>query len=155
MSAPASVSFTNGILILSCAPLGAHQVNAYADGDDVISVARREDSASDEVGCDGEMVVSVSTNRSGTLKIKTLQTSDTNAYLSRASALFEAGQLPGGISGLFQDANRQDVGSMIFGYPKKPADFVRGRKANSPEWEIVFKRTDVQWGNPAFAVIGV
>jgi DNA-binding beta-propeller fold protein YncE len=149
MGASAPVAFTNGVLILTCEPIGTEICSGFSDGDDVIMISRREDNVTDKVGADGEMVVSISADKSGTIKIKLLQTSPTNKFLSRVHALQGAGPptyFP--LSALFQDANRQDIGTGLFGYVKKLPEINRGKGPNEHEWEMVFQRLDVLLGDP-------
>lgn len=148
--ASAAVAFTNGVLILTCEPIGTEEVTGYAEGDDVIMLEFREDLITDKVGADGEMAISIGADKSAELTVKLLQTSPTNKFLSKVAALqgIPATFIP--LSALFQDSNRQDIGTMLFGYVQKHAPIERGREANEPEWTMVFQRADVMFGAPSF-----
>lgn len=153
MPGSGAVSFVNGVLILTCEPIGTEEVTGYATGDDVVMLEFREDLITDKVGADGEMAISIGADKSATLTIKLLQTSPTNKFLSKVAAV--QGNVPtfAPISALYQDANRQDVATMLSGYIQKHAPLERGREANEPEWSIVFRRADVMFGSPVTVVI--
>lgn len=53
-------SFQNTVAIIN-----GVELSGFAEGDDVISIKRRVDSATDKVGADGKMMVSISADKSG------------------------------------------------------------------------------------------
>ena len=63
------------------------EITGWADGDDVIGIKRRVDSVSDKMGASGEMMVSVSADRSGEISFKLQQTSSSNKYLNQLCEL--------------------------------------------------------------------
>jgi hypothetical protein len=125
------------------------EITGWADGDDVIEISRRSDSASDKVGAGGEMMVSVSADKSGDVKIKLQQTSVSNSFLTGIVALQEAGGsefIPVFIK--FMDTYRNDMAIGSNGYIKKPADMKRGAQGNNTDWEFVVERLDLVTGRP-------
>lgn len=147
--ATGAVAFTNGVLILTCEPVGTEEVTGYSEGDDVLMLEFNEDLITRKTGADGESALSVGADRTATLTLKLLQTSPTNKFLSKVVAV--QGNVPTfrPVSGLYQDASRQDIATMLFGFVKKHANIERGREAAEPEWEIEFARADVMFGSPA------
>lgn len=148
-----AVSFKNFHVLVSAPPVvPASLVGGYADGDDVAMMERREDSATDVVGADGQMSVSISTDKSGSMKFKLMQTSKTNRVFNTICNLQEGG--PTTFAPIFvvaQDTYRQDMATGTFGYLKKKPPMTRGKKANEQEWEIVVERLDLVFGDPVFA----
>lgn len=123
------------------------EITGWADGDDVIKVARRNDSITDKIGAGGQMLVSVSADRSGEVTISLQQTSESNKYLSSLMSLQEAAGssfVPVNVS--FQDMYRKDLAEGTTGYIKKPAELQRGASANNQEWTIVVERLDLAFG---------
>ena len=53
-------SFQNTVMLVN-----GVEITGWADGDDVIKIARRADSASDKIGASGDMMVSISADKSG------------------------------------------------------------------------------------------
>lgn len=138
-------SFADTVVIV-----GGVEITGWADGDDVIQVKRRNDGITDKVGAGGEMMVSVSADRSGEIMFKLQQTSSSNKYLSD---LFEKQQAAGSmfesLDVRFQDTYRNDLASGTRGYLKRPADMARGAAANNQEWTIVVERLDMAFGDVA------
>jgi hypothetical protein len=119
----------------------AHEVTGYAAGDDVIKAERSVDGASHVMGADGSMAMAISSDKSGTVTFKLLQTSSTNRYLLQRYALQEAGSrtfTP--ISLNVKDVHRLDVIIGIAGYLKKLPMIQRGEKTAEQEWSIVFQQ---------------
>lgn len=142
-------SFQNTVMIVN-----GVEITGWADGDDVINIARRTDSASDKVGADGTMMVSISADKSGEFTFKLQQTSSSNKYLASLIALQEGGAktfVP--VNVLFQDTYRNDLATGTIGYLKKPADLTRGQQGNNQEWVVVVERLDMLLGDPA--LVGV
>lgn len=136
-------SFQDGVLLVN-----GVEITGWAEGDDVIQVKRRTDSISDKVGAGGEMMISISADKSGEITFKLQQTSSSNKYLMGLLALAEAGNqtfIP--INALWQDNYRRDVATGTVGYIKRPADVTRGAQANNQEWTIVTERLDLIFGN--------
>lgn len=123
------------------------EITGWADGDDVIDIERRSDSITDKIGADGGMMISVGTDKSGSVKFKLMQTSPSNAYLTGLIALQEAsGSTFVPCFLLFRDTYRQDLATGTQGYIKKPAKMTRGAQGNTQEWEIIVERLDLAFG---------
>lgn len=136
-------SFQNTVVIVN-----GVEITGWAEGDDVIDIKRRTDSASDKVGAGGNMMVSISTDKSGEITFKLQQTSSSNKYLNGLLQLQEAaGAIFTPVRVLFQDTFRQDLASGTVGYLKKPADMQRGAQGNNQEWTIVVERLDLVYGD--------
>jgi len=137
-------SFLNTVVLVN-----GVEITGFADGDDVIQINRRVDSGSDRVGADGNMMFSISADRSGEVTLRLLQTSSSNKYLNSLSALQEGGSrtfVP--IVVTFQDTYRNDTATGVFGYLKRPADMTRGNTGQTQEWAIVVERLDILLGDP-------
>lgn len=138
-------SFLNTVMLVN-----GVEITGAAEGDDVIDISRRTDAASDQVGAGGQMMVSLSADKSGLIKFKLQATSSSNGFLSKL-----CGKQDGGsdsfepVSVKFQDTYRQDTGDGTVGYVKKHADIKRGAKAGDQEWEIVVERLDMLLGDQA------
>jgi hypothetical protein len=136
-------SFANTIVILN-----GVEITGWAAGDDVIDIKRLSDSISHKIGAGGHMMVSVTTDKSGSFTFKLQQTSQSNAYLNNILHLQEAGgQTFAPVAVLFQDTYRQDLATGTTGYIKKPTDIKRGVTANDQEWEVIVERLDLVLGN--------
>lgn len=132
------------------------EITGWADGDDVIKISRRVDSASDKVGAGGDMMVSLSSNKSGTFEFTLQQTSSSNKFLNSLMDRQEAGALtfvP--ISAMFQDIYRNDLASGSAGYLVKPADMNRGENGNNVTWQVVVERLDMLLGDPGMVLGGL
>lgn len=142
-------SFQNTVVLVN-----GVEITGWADGDDVIGIARRSDSASDKVGAGGDMMVSLSADKSGEFTFKLQQTSSSNKFLNSLMALQEGGAktfVP--VTVLFQDSYRNDLATGTIGYLKKPSDMSRGAQAGNQEWVVVVERLDMLLGDPA--LVGV
>lgn len=136
-------SFQDTVMIIN-----GVEITGWAEGDDVIGVKRRTDSVSDVVGAGGEMMVSISADKSGEVTFKLQQTSSSNRYLNKIMQRMEAaGSRFVPVSVLFKDTYRQDLASGTVGYITKPADMTRGAKAQNQEWKIVVERLDLAFGD--------
>jgi len=133
-------SFLNTILLVN-----GLEISGFDEGDDVISLSRLNDSAAHSIGTDGEMTVSLSADRSGTVVFRIMQTSDSNKFLSA----FIIGQENGAFVPIFiqfKDTKGLDLGSGTQGYITRPANMVRGTMAQPQEWTIVVERLDLLHG---------
>lgn len=130
-------SFLNTILLVNGIP-----ITGFDEGDDVIKLARLNPSGSHKIGADGEMSLSISSDRSGSITFKLMQTADSNGYLSGLITAQENGAfIP--IFAQFRDTKGNDLGSGTQGYITKPADMNRGNSVSSQEWVIVAERLDL------------
>jgi len=130
-------SFLDTILLVN-----GVEVSNFDEGDDTIQLARLNDSASHKIGTDGEMTVSISADRSGSVTFRLMQTSDSNVYLSGLVTAQENGAfVPVFVQ--FKDTRGHDMGSGTQGYITKPADMTRGTNANAQEWVVIVERLDL------------
>lgn len=133
-------SFLNTILLVN-----GVNITGFDEGDDVITLARLNESSSHKVGVDGEMTVSISADRSGNIVFRLMQSSDSNSYLSSLVGAAENGAFVP-IFVQYKDTQGGDIVSGTQGYITKPADLVRGVNANSQEWTIIVERLDILHG---------
>lgn len=118
------------------------EITGWRETDDLINVAREEDSATHIVSAKGEMIVSLIASRAGGFTFNLDQTSDSNVYLSGLMALQEnAAFVP--ISIQMKDLDGKAIASGTQGYLTKPADMVRGKKTNTATWQINVERADM------------
>ena len=130
-------SFLNTLLLANGVEIGG-----FDEGDDVIVLDRINDSANHKIGADGEMSLSISADRSGTITFRLMQTSDSNSYLSGLVTAQENGAFVP-IFVQFKDTKGGDLGSGTQGYIAKPATMTRGTATNSQEWVITVERLDL------------
>ena len=114
--------------------LGAHIVSGYAD-DSFISIDPNGDGVTKKVGCDGEIVRSISPDDTYVVKISLLQTSETNSYLqTRFSIDVSTGD------GTFPILIKDLKGGLVFAadaaWPTKSASRGFGKESSNREWEI-------------------
>jgi len=121
------------------------EVSGFDEGDDVIKLERFSDSANHKIGSDGEMTVSISADRSGSITFRLMQRSGSNKYLSSLVSAQENGAFVP-IFVQFKDLRGNDLGSGTQGYIARPASMVRGPNANSQEWVIRVERLDLVHG---------
>ena len=113
--------------------LGTHIVTGYAD-DSFVTIDPNGDGVTKKVGCDGEVVRSISPD--GTyIKLAVLQYSPTNSYLQNAYA---RDRKTG--NGMFSILIRDLKGGLVFSseaaWPAKPASRGFGKESANREWEI-------------------
>jgi len=130
-------SFLNTLLLVN-----GVEITGFDEGDDVIILDRINDSTSHAIGTDGEMTISISADRSGTVTFRLMQSSDSNAYLSALINAQENGAFVP-IFVQFKDTKGNDLGSGTQGYITKPAGMTRGTNAQPQEWVIVVERLDL------------
>lgn len=137
------VSFLNTILVIN-----GVEITGWSEGDDVIQMKRRVDAFSDKVGAGGDMMVSLSADRSGEVTFKLQRTSPSNVYLGN---LARSQQAAGGatfvpITLLAMDTYRQDKGIGSGGYLRKLPDASWGAMAGDYEWSIIVQSLDMLFG---------
>ena len=114
--------------------LGNHIVTGFAD-DSFVSIDPNGDGVTKKVGCDGEIVRSVSPDDTYIVKLSVLQTSPTNAWLQR---MFAADVENG--TGMFPILVKDLSGSTVFkaaqAWPAKPASRGFGKESSNREWEL-------------------
>ncbi len=123
--------------------IDGRNISDYADGDDVITVARRGDAASDVVGADGKMAVAIHADQSGTFKFKIKQTSGDSGFLYSIVNAMQAGAILTPIAVILKDARRDDLATGVLGYIQKPSDMVRGKGINLQEWTLVVESLNI------------
>lgn len=143
-------SFLNMVVLVN-----GQELIDWPEDDDSIQAKRRVDSASDKIGADGKMLLTISADKSGEFTFKLQQTSPSNAYLGDLLAQMENGAdtfVP--INVRVQDTYRQDVATGTVGYLKKPADFTRGMNAGTQEWIVVVENMDLVFGDNEPVIAG-
>lgn len=114
--------------------LGPHIATGYAD-DSFISIEPSGDGVTKKVGCDGEIVRSISPDDTYVVKLSLLQTSATNAYLQNK---FNQDIKQG--DGLFPMLVKDLKGGLLFStdaaWPAKPAARGFGKESANREWEL-------------------
>lgn len=136
-------SFLNNVVLINGVAL-----TGWDEGDDVIKIKRRKDIASDKVGAAGEMMLSVSADKSAEFTFRLLQTSSSNKFLNATAQLQQTGAnlfIP--IHVLFQDTRRNDLGIGSSGYIKNLPEIVRGAAGGSLEWVIVVENYEQVLGS--------
>jgi len=114
--------------------LGNHIVTGFAD-DSFVTIDPNGDGVTKKVGCDGEIVRSISPDDTYIVKLSVLQTSPTNAWLQR---MFAADVENG--TGMFPILVKDLSGSTVFkaaqAWPAKPASRGFGKESSNREWEL-------------------
>ena len=107
-------------------------LSGFADGS-FVQVARNEDAFTLQIGSDGEGVRSKSNNKSGTVTVTLIQSSDSNDILSGFAAADELSN-----SGMGALLIKDNSGNSIYAaetcWIKKYADSEFAREAGSREW---------------------
>lgn len=114
--------------------LGNHIVTGYAD-DSFITIEPSGDGITKKVGCDGEIVRSISPDDTYVVKLSVLQTSDTNSFLQeRHIQDTKAGE------GMFPILIKDLKGGMVFSaeaaWAVKSASRGFGKESSNREWEL-------------------
>ncbi len=138
----ASYSFANVSLSIN----GVEMVD-WAEGDDIITCARRENAVNDVVGADGKMTPVVMANKSGTITFSLKHSSASCQFLYDMSAAAQADTsafVPLGVQ--MNDIKLADTANGTQGYISKPADMVRGANLGTAEWELVVEDLDLVTG---------
>jgi len=132
-----SFNFNNVILLVQ-----GVEITGWPEGDDVIVCDRRVDTGSDEMGVDGEMVLNISNDRSGTVVFKLKQSSTSNALMTGIISAQENGAF---VPVFVQIKNTQggELISGTQGYILKPASMQFGANHGENEWTVVVERLDM------------
>ncbi|MBR3972999.1 MAG: DUF3277 family protein [Oscillospiraceae bacterium] len=114
--------------------LGNHIVTGYAD-DSFVTLDPSGDGVTKKIGCDGEIVRSISPDDTYVIKLSVLQTSPTNSFLQQKRALdIKTGD------GMFPVLIKDLKGGMVFStdaaWPIKAASRGFGKEAGNREWEL-------------------
>lgn len=107
-------------------------------GDDIIQAKRREDMASDVMGADGDMQVSLGTNKSGEITFRLLQNSETNKFLRGLANAQDTGIFTELVFEYSNPTSNVTVAG-TGGYFKQQSEVTRGLNANAQTWVLVFK----------------
>lgn len=114
--------------------LGTHIVSGIAD-DSFVTIDPNGDGVTKKVGCDGEIVRSLSPDDTYIVKISLLQTSDTNRFLQEQHIRDRKDG-----SGMFPILIKDLKGGLVFSADEawtiKPASRGYGKEAGNREWEI-------------------
>lgn len=114
--------------------LGSHIVSGFAD-DSFISIDPNSDGVTKKVGCDGEIVRSVSPDDTFIIKLSLLQTSETNSYLQTQVAKDRKSG-----DGIFPIIIKDLKGGLVFSadsaWCKGTASRGYGKEAGNREWEL-------------------
>jgi hypothetical protein len=135
-----TITMFNGILMTD-----------FAEGDDAFKASRIKPSAEMVIGCGGAACVSLSADKSCEVVVKFQQTSPTNAALNKLAALQDHMETFIPVAITQADTYRQDGFGTLLGFIEKPADMVRGAKANNTEWKFIFPEGHFVLGDPPFA----
>lgn len=118
-------------VLIAC---GNHIVTGYAD-DSFVSIEPASDGTTKKTGCDGEIVRSINPDRSSTVKITLLQTSDSNSYFQEQ---YNRDQQSG--DAIFPIMVQDLMGGLLFSadeaWVPKPSTRVFGKEGQNREWEI-------------------
>lgn len=121
--------------------LGVHIVTGYAD-DSFVTIDPNGDGITKKVGCDGEIVRSISPDKTYTVKLSLLQTSASNSFLQER---YNQDQKDG--NGLFPILIHDLQGGLLFSseaaWAAKVASRGYGKEANNREWEIHTAEADL------------
>lgn len=114
--------------------LGTHIVTGYAE-DSFVTIDPAGDGVTKKVGCDGEIVRSVSPNDTYTVKLSLLMSSETNSWLqSKVDQDIKSGD------GMFPILVKDLKGGMVFStdaaWAIKTASRGFGKEAGNREWEL-------------------
>lgn len=113
---------------------GSHMVSGYAE-DSFVTIDPNGDGVTKKVGCDGEIVRSVSPDDTYVIKLSLLHTSQTNKWLQNK---FNQDVKTG--DGIFPVMIKDLKGGMLFSsdaaWPTKPASRGFGKEASNREWEL-------------------
>lgn len=114
--------------------LGAHIVTGYAD-DSFVTIDPNGDGVTKMVGCDGEVVRSISPDDTYVIKLSVLQTSATNSFLQQKLAQ-DRKTGDGMFAILVKDLKGGMVFSSEYAWPAKEPSRGYGKEASNREWEI-------------------
>ena len=114
--------------------LGSHLVTGYAD-DSFITIDSNGDGVTKKVGCDGEIVRSISPDDTYVIKLSVLQTSSTNSWLQKKYAA-DVKNASGMFSVLIKDLKGGLVFKSSYAWVVKPASRGFGKESANREWEI-------------------
>jgi hypothetical protein len=135
-------------LLVSASGYATFEIDGYAEGDDVLTIKRSSDLATHKIGADGNMVVSLSPDRSGEITVKLQQTSACNKKLLALAGTAVRADTWVPVMLFWQDSYRQDSAAGSPGYIKGYPELTRGREANDVEWTFVVANLQMLLGDP-------
>ena len=124
---------TYNVKKVKCA-MGSHVVSGFAD-DSIIAIESAGDGTTMKVGCDGEVVRSISPNEAYTIKISLLQSSPTNEYLRTRFEMDQA-EGDGTFPIIIKDLMGKEQFSADVAWVSKMAPWNRGKESGNREWEL-------------------
>ena len=114
--------------------IGSHIATGFAD-DSFVTIEASGDGVTKKVGCDGEVVRSISPDRSYSIKVVLLQNSVTNAYLSNLQDKdMEDGE--GIVPFIVKDLMGNEQFTTVEACVVKKASWARGKEAGTREWQL-------------------
>jgi hypothetical protein len=122
--------------------MGGQLLSGFMDSS-FLSAERNEDSATLNMGADGEGAIARNRNRSGQIKITLQQTSPANAILSAYHRLFEISGTPGIVPFAARDLLGADVVLAPNAWIKKPPAVVYSKEIEGREWTIETDNLDL------------
>jgi hypothetical protein len=137
MAGPVSFSFKDVVVLFNGIPL-----TGFADGPDAIVIERNVDAYRLLIGADGDAVALKSANRSGVATLRFLQTSSSNAVLTAALKVQDAGLLSPA-SFAVKDSNSQDLVLAEGAFPAGPPSLAYGDDHNKREWRLALPAVDI------------
>lgn len=118
------------------------QLEGYPEGDDVVTAERFNDTAFPSVGVDGIMTVSLSADHSGSIILRLMQNSESNALLTGIIAAQENGAfLPSFVQVINTEGGEVISGTQCF--LLNPANLQFGQQLQLVEWTFVAERLDI------------
>ena len=115
--------------------VGAHIVSGFAE-DTLVTVNRTNDAFTLTMGADGEGTRAKSNDKSGTIQIELMQSSESNAYLSSLMIADEVSN-SGLVPVLVKDTSGSSLHSAEQAYIQKQPDSAYGKTAQSRVWILV------------------
>lgn len=113
---------------------GTKIVTGFAE-DSFVSIEPTGDGVTKKVGCDGEVIRSISPDETYAVKIVVFQNSSINGWLEKKLAKDRSNG-----SGMFPITIKDNAGTMVFNskysWPVKSAARQYGKEAGTREWEI-------------------
>lgn len=121
------------------------EITSFFEGEDVIHIEQTEDQFSDVIGEDGDMIVSASSNESGTVKLKLMPESAGNSVMM---GLYNNQKQSGASIGRFsltvRNKNGKEGSACEGGYIPKAPPLTFGGKPTVREWIVKFRRVSFE-----------
>jgi len=132
-----SYSFEDVAILIDGVP-----ATGFDEGDNAIRVSRNVPPWSLTTGADGDSVALKSANRSGTLTLRLLQSSLTNAFLTAKLKIQDAGNLSP-FPFVMRDANGLDLVISDSAFVEGPPEAIYGERHNAREWTLILPAVDI------------